>query len=247
MPRCTQFILRDIFTETIEISVAVQICILDNIRRKGVLRIDLLFDPVCQEHVAVITGIPVDNIPDLFRSRLCVLLKTVVDFDKKFIQDRQIVRPLLKCIGDSRPHLRIETAEQLAYLFSELLCCKCRIGIAFFIVVSQNIAVEDLVQALHLFQSIALPNPFTDLSPHILKLQKKDCRILKKRAVFLRRGLLRDHASQPVNSQGMALGTLFIFFSLYLFSAHHLSPPIKITRNRRRTSALPGSPILQVR
>ena len=91
MPCRPQLIFRDIFAEAVEIPVIVQICIFNDFRRKGILRVDLLLDPVRQEYITVIAGIPVDDIPDLFRIRLFLFLKAVVYLYKKFIQDRKVI------------------------------------------------------------------------------------------------------------------------------------------------------------
>ena len=103
--RGPQFIFRNIFAETIQIPVIIQVSMFDQICGKRPLRIDLLQDPVRQEHVTVIAGIPVNDVPDLFlfRNRIfsffpACRLKAVVHFYKQFIEDRQIIHTVFKRI-----------------------------------------------------------------------------------------------------------------------------------------------------
>ena len=107
MPRRPQLILCDILSEAVQAAVILQIRMFDDIRRERIFRIDLFHDPVRKEHIAVITGIPVNDIPDLFCPIFLCPLKTIVHFDKQFTEDRQVIHPVLKSIRDPGPHLSI--------------------------------------------------------------------------------------------------------------------------------------------
>ena len=107
MPRRPQLILCDILSEAVQVAVILQIRMFDDIRRERIFRIDLFHDPVCQKDVAVIAGIPVNDIPDLLCQLFRCSLKAVVHFDEQFTEDRQVIHPVLKSIWDPGPHLSI--------------------------------------------------------------------------------------------------------------------------------------------
>ena len=223
---------------------------LDQICGERPLRIDLFQDPVRKEHVTVIAGIPVNDIPDLLclRSRICLFIlhafpirifKTVINLDKQLVKDRQIIYPVFKRIWKSRTHLCIQHAQQPPSLQSESARGESRICPAVFIMITIDITVKDLIDASHLFDAVMLPCPAVDLTAHILQFQKKNRHILKIRQIPLSHRLFRNETAKSVNRQDMA------FF--ILFHTHQLSPPINNARKNTIDAKLTGSPTLQTR
>ena len=104
---------------------------------------------------------------------------------------------------------------------------------------ADDITVQDLIDASHLFDAVMLPCPAVDLAPHILQLQKENRHILKIMQILRCHRFFRNKAPQPVNRQDMAF--------LILFHTHPFSPPIKIARNTATATKLTGSPTLQDR
>ena len=104
------FVFRDIFPEPVQITKILKIAFADQVRGKRMLRIDLIPDAVCHKHVTIITGIPVNGIPDGGRFRLPLFLKLAVDLQEEFHQDIQIFCLPLKYIGNSTPKFGIQSA-----------------------------------------------------------------------------------------------------------------------------------------
>ena len=164
-----------------------------NVRRKRAFRIDLLFDPVRQEYIAVITGIPVQDVPDLLRLRFFCIFKTVIHLDKKLIQDGQIIHPVFKSIRDAASRLRAEQAQQLSHFQAQLLRRIGRVGIVLFIMIFQQGAVQNLIQTLLLLQAVSLPAAIRNFPPDIFQFKKKNRNILKINQILLRNGLFSHH------------------------------------------------------
>ena len=77
MTRRPKLILTDILAEPVQISKILKITVHNDIRGKRFLWIDLFTDPVRRKYIAVIAGIPVDMIPDLFE--LLVLRRLLLE------------------------------------------------------------------------------------------------------------------------------------------------------------------------
>ena len=140
MPCGSQLIFCNVFPEAVQIPLIVQVFTEHHIRRKGLHGIELFLNPICQEDIAVIAGIPVEDV--LYALRLWnPAFKMIVDLDQQFVQDRQIIGPALEGIGDPAAKLRIQEAEQLSHFFPEDGHGILRIGIAFFIMVRQDVRI----------------------------------------------------------------------------------------------------------
>ena len=102
---------------------------------------------LCCEHIAIIAGIPVKDIPDPPDIRLLLLLKPIVHFYQKLEQNIQIFRLLLEGIDDRAPKLRIQEAEHLSIL-SELPYRIRRVGVAVLIALGKDVLIQPFVPRL---------------------------------------------------------------------------------------------------
>ena len=134
-------------------------------------RVNLFHDPVCQEHIAVITCIPVKNITYFPGFRKRIAFKTVINFDQEFKQNRQIIYSVFKGVWDTGTHLHIEHTQQPSHFQTEFFHGIDRICIAAAVMFLQNITVENLIEALHLLNAVPFPLAVFHLPPHIFKLQ----------------------------------------------------------------------------
>ena len=106
----SSLVFADIFPEPVKIPKIRKIAAADDIQRKGTVRVDLLSDPVRHKHIAVVTGIPVNDLFNLLLLRNLLLFKLPVYFQEKFKQDIQILCFPLKHIGNCSPEFCIKEA-----------------------------------------------------------------------------------------------------------------------------------------
>ncbi len=112
MPCRAKLVLTDILAEPVQVPQILKVAVPNDIHSKGHFRIDLFTDPVCSKHITVITGIPVNMIPDLTDPLILrrLLLEQIIDLYQQLIQNIQILCLLFKHICDGAPKLRIQEA-----------------------------------------------------------------------------------------------------------------------------------------
>ena len=84
MPGRLKFILAYILAELVQVSYIVKIAVHNDACGEAFIWVNLLPDPVCDEYIAIIAGIPIDGLLYIINRRIRLSFKLIVYFDQKF-------------------------------------------------------------------------------------------------------------------------------------------------------------------
>ena len=158
MFRHPKLILRNVFSIFIQITQIRQILFQNNLRRKIQRWVYGLADAAAHRQIAVITDMPINTLLDFTVRRKFLLFKTIVNFNKQFMQHRDILQAPLIFIYDNAPQFRIKETQNPSMNLPQPSHCICRISVAVPIVFRKDVLIKLPVPFLPLLQTTLPPN-----------------------------------------------------------------------------------------
>ena len=202
---CLQLAFRHILAKSVKITQIRQIRIQDNTSRKISGRIHTLTNALRHKHITVIADKPVNDLLNFFVGWQLLLLKTIVDFNKKFQMDHGFFQQSLKNIADDSSQFCIKETQNLSVNLSQNCCGIIWISKTQSVMFRQNVLVHFPVYFLPLLQRKVLRRAGDQLFPNTFHLHQKLRHRFKIRIKRCRNCLFLQYTFNAIHGQSITL------------------------------------------